>query len=87
MTRMSIDVPADLHQMIKLHAMFNHQTIRDFVVSNIEKVIKKTQAGECKKCRGREVNAETARVLEESEAGIGLTEYKNMEEFWKEMGC
>jgi len=80
MTRMSIDVSKELHQMIKIHAMFDHKTIRDFVVSAIEGAINK-------KHKTQEVNAETRKVLLESEAGIGLTRYNNMDEFFKEIGC
>ena len=80
MTRMSIDVSKELHKMIKIHAMFDHKTIRDFVVSAIEGAINK-------KHKTREVNAETRKVLLESEQNIGINHYDSVDDLFKKFRC
>ena len=79
MTRMSIDVPTEFHQAIKLHATFNHQTIRDFVVSALEGVIRKKE-------KRSEVNAETKQAFLESDQNIGITYYDSVDDLFKKFG-
>ena len=64
MTRMSIDVPNDLHKMIKFSSTVYDQTIRDFVVEAIRDRLAKKSKLKAK------INKTTKRTLDKSDRGI-----------------
>jgi predicted transcriptional regulator len=89
MTRMSIDVPTDLHQMIKSIAAVERRTMRDLVVEAIttqlkEKVEAQQQAFAS---QYREVNDLTRLTLEKADRGKELHQYNSLDDFIAEMNA
>ena len=86
-TRMSIDVPKDLHELIKSAASFERKIIRDFVVEAVKKRLE-TNVEEQKqelKTKYRKLNALTAQTLEKTDRGEDLHYYDSFKEFMAEI--
>lgn len=78
MTRMSIDVPLDMHKMIKYSATFHEQTIREYVIEAIRKRLSAE--------RVKTPNATTRRTMKKTDQAKELHAYKSYDDFLKEMG-
>ena len=86
-TRMSIDVPKELHQLIKFAASFEDKTIRDFVVeavkTRLEISVEKQKIA--LKTKYRKLNALTAQTLEKTDQGEDVDYYESFEDFLAEV--
>ena len=88
-TRVSIDVPKELHERIKSAASFEHKTIRYFVVEAVKKrleVIIEEQKTDLK-TKSRGLNALTVQTLEKTDQGEDLYEYESVDAFFAEMAA
>jgi uncharacterized protein (DUF1778 family) len=87
MTRMSIDVPKDLHELIKSVASFEHKTIRDFVVEAVKKQLEVSvkEQKQALKTKYRRLNALTAQTLEKTDRGEDVHYYDSFEDFLAEV--
>ena len=86
-TRMSIDVPKELHELIKSAASFEHKTIRDFVVEAVKQRLEVNveEQKQALKARYRKLNALTAQTFEKTDRGEDLYEYESVDAFFAEM--
>jgi uncharacterized protein (UPF0335 family) len=82
MKRLSIDIPNELHHMLKVHASYKECKIKDFVTKAIQSAIKIEQKPRISK---NIPNAETIKTFEESKQGIGLQEFTSVEDMFNEI--
>ena len=75
MTRLSIDIPNELHHYLKIHTARNKVTVVDFVRDAIYKKIDQEKVP----------NRETIKAIEESRKGIGITKNSSVEEMFNEI--
>jgi hypothetical protein len=74
-SRLSIEVPADLHRQLKLLAAFYHTTITDLVLRClVENLVSKNVP-----------NEETLRIFAETDRGENLTLYENIDELFENL--
>lgn len=71
--RLSIDLNEQQHQAIKAYAALNGMTIKDFVIARVFTEDMKV------------FNEKTQKVLSDSQAGEGLTRYKDLNDFMADM--
>ncbi len=85
--RLSIDVPVELHDLIKKVASFEQKTMRDFVVEAVKEQLKdKVEIQkQAMKSEYRRLNELTRRTLEMADRGEDLHEYENLADFIAEM--
>lgn len=75
MTRLSIDIPEELHHYLKIHTAHRKETIMNFVRQAI-----------CNKIDQEKVpNKQTVRALKESRNGIGVTRNVSVKEMMHEI--
>ena len=77
--RMSIDVPKDLHKIIKVHALLQSQSIKEYVIKAISKQINADNSNLV-------LNKKTTQILEESDSGLNLNKYNNLEDLYTKLG-
>jgi uncharacterized protein (DUF1778 family) len=81
--RMSIDVPKELHQLIKHTVAFEKQTIKDFVIDAIrfrlQERVKAQQ--EALSAQYKELSELTRLTLEKSDRGEDLETYESVDAF------
>ena len=82
MKRLSIDIPNELHHMLKIHTSYKECKIKDFVTKAIQNKIKLEQQVYISK---NIPNAETIKTFEESDQGIGITKNSSVEEMFNEI--
>ena len=75
MTRLSIDIPNELHHYLKIHTARTKVTVVDFVRDAIYKKIDQEKVP----------NRETIKAIEESRKGIGITSFSSKEDFLKHL--
>ena len=75
MTRLSIDIPNELHHCLKIHTARKKVTVVDFVRDAIYKKIDQEKVP----------NRETIKAIEESRKGIGITKNSSVEEMFNEI--
>ena len=75
MTRLSIDIPNELHHYLKIHTARKKVTVVDFVRDAIYKKIDQEKVP----------NKETLKAIEESKKGIGITKNSSVEEMFNEI--
>lgn len=75
MTRLSIDIPNELHHYLKIHTARKKVTVVDFVRDAIYKKIDQEKIP----------NRETIKAIEESRKGIGITCFSSKEDFLKHL--
>ena len=83
--RMSIDVPKELHQLVKSSASFEKRTIRDFVIEAIRDRLK-VQIGaqqQALAAQYKELTELTRITLEKSDRGEELETYESVDAFFK----
>lgn len=72
LTRLTIDLPSEMHRMIKAHATLSDLTIKDFIIETIgmrfneEKSLKKTAPKKVEKFSKNKMNAKTIAVISDS---------------------
>ena len=83
--RMSIDVPKDLHRLIKSSASFEKQSIRDFVIEAIRDRLKEKVEAQQQAliAQYQELSELTRITLEKSDRGEELEAYPSVEAFFK----
>jgi len=70
MTRLSIDIPNELHHYLKIHTARKKVTVVDFVRDAIYKKIDQEKIP----------NRETIKAIEESRKGVGINEYSSFKD-------
>ncbi len=75
MTRLSIDIPNELHQFLKIHTAYKKDTIMNFVREAI--YIRIDQE--------KKLNEESVNVLKESSKGLNINTYSSYEEMYKKL--
>ena len=85
--RMSVDVPKELHELIKSAASFEHKTLRDFVIEAVKSRLEvsiPTQKRELA-AQYRKLNELTRKTLAKTDRGEDLYEYESIDAFFAEM--
>ena len=82
MKRLSIDIPNELHHMLKVHTSYKGCKIKDFVTKAIQNKIKLEQQVHISK---NIPNAETIKTFEESDQGIGITKFASVKDMFNEI--
>lgn len=75
MTRLSIDIPNELHHFLKIHTAHKNDTIMNFVREAIFSKIEQE----------KELNAESIKILEESAKGLNINKYSSYKEMYKKL--
>lgn len=82
--RMSIDVPKELHQLIKFSASFEKRSIRDFVIEAIRQSLTEKVAAQQQALaeQYQELSELTRITLEKSDRGEELETYPSVDAFF-----
>lgn len=85
--RLSIDVPKELHQLIKYTVVLEKQSIKDFVIDAIRLRLKeKVEAQQwALTTRYKELSELTRTTLEKSDRGEELETYPSVEAFFQSL--
>lgn len=75
MTRLSIDIPNELHQFLKVHTAYKNDTIMNFVREAIYTKLEQE----------KELNVESIKTLEESKKGLNINKYSSYKEMYKKL--
>ncbi|MCC8369472.1 MAG: hypothetical protein LN573_05370 [Rickettsia endosymbiont of Oxypoda opaca] len=75
MTRLSIDIPNELHQFLKVHIAYKNDTIMNFVREAIYNKLEQE----------KELNVESIKALEESKKGLNISKYSSYKEMYKKL--
>ncbi|WP_367364511.1 hypothetical protein [Candidatus Tisiphia endosymbiont of Nedyus quadrimaculatus] len=75
MTRLSIDIPNELHQFLKIHTAYRKDTIMNFVREAIYIRIHQE----------KKLNEESVKTLKESREGLNINTYPSYEEMYKKL--
>jgi len=75
MTRLSIDIPNELHHFLKVHTAYKNDTIMNFVREAIYNKIEQE----------KELNAESIKILEESAKDLNINKYSSYKEMYKKL--
>ncbi|MGL4226559.1 MAG: hypothetical protein ACRCRR_02970 [Rickettsia sp.] len=75
MTRLSIDIPNELHQFLKVHTAYKHDTIMNFVREAIYTKLEQE----------KELNVKSIKALEESKKGLNINQYSSYKEMYKKL--
>ncbi|WP_341757558.1 hypothetical protein [Candidatus Tisiphia endosymbiont of Ditula angustiorana] len=75
MTRLSIDIPNELHQFLKIHTAYRKDTIMNFVREAIYIRIHQE----------KKLNEESVKTLKESSEGLNINIYPSYEEMYKKL--
>lgn len=82
--RLSVDCTEQERMYIKMLATKKHMTISEYLLSFARKEMPKCGGNHCN--RIHEPNAETARVLKETDEGKNLIEHETLDDFWDALG-
>ena len=85
--RMSIDVPKELHQLVKYTVAFEKQSIKDFVINAIRDQLKKKVEAQQQALAAqyKELSELTRITLEKSDRGEELETYESVDAFFKHL--
>lgn len=75
-TRLSVEIPIKEHRKLKILAEANGLTLRELVLTVLEPVLYPK----------KKPNATTLRAMEETEKGIGLKMYEDVDHLWDALG-
>ncbi len=75
-TRLSVEIPKKDHRKLKILADANGLTLKEFVLSALEPIL----------YPNKKPNKTTQKAIEDTESGIGLTTYENIEQMWDVLG-
>ena len=75
MTRLSIDIPTELHHFLKIHTAHKNDTIVNFVREAIYSKVEQEKL----------LNAESIKILEESAKGLNINKYSSYKEMYKKL--
>lgn len=83
--RMSIDVPKELHQLIKYTVAFERQSIKDFVIDAVRDRLKERVEAQQKALatQYKELSELTRITLEKSDRGEELETYESVDAFFR----
>ena len=84
-TRISVDMPNDLHKMMKHIAIHNEVSVRDYVIEAIQEKMRKEAPTKTRK-KTLKGAALTLKTIADSKKGIGLKHYKSLDDFFAEFG-
>ena len=76
MTRLSVDIPVKAHRKLKIIAEANGLTLRELVLSVLEPVLHPK----------KKPNAKTRKAIKDTEKGIGLKTYEEVDQLWDALG-
>lgn len=65
-TRLTIDLPTQMHRLIKAHATLNDRSIKDFIIETIEMRFTEEKITKKDKVSKNQMNAKTIAVIEDS---------------------
>jgi hypothetical protein len=75
-TRLSVEIPSNLHKKLKILANANGLTLREFILAVLEPILHPK----------KKLNKTTKKAIEDTEKGIGLKTYKNIDQMWEDLG-
>jgi hypothetical protein len=75
MTRLSIDIPNELHHFLKIHTAYKNDTIMNYVREAIYTRVEQE----------KELNQESIKALEESKLGLNINRYSSYKEMYKKL--
>jgi hypothetical protein len=85
-TRLVLSCTEEEKRYIRVLAAIENKTVSDYLLDGPRKKIPSVKC-DFPECNGvHEPNEETAKVLRETDAGIGLESHESLEDFWKAMG-
>jgi hypothetical protein len=85
-TRLVLSCTEEEKRYIRVLAAIENKTVSDYLLDEPRKKIPSVKC-DFPGCNGtHEPNEETAKVLRETDAGIGLESHDSLEAFWKAMG-
>lgn len=82
MKRLSIDIPNELHHLLKVHTSYTGCKIKDFVTMAIKNGINTEQKPRISK---NIPNAETIKAFEDSAKGIGVRRFDSVEDMFNDL--
>lgn len=75
-TRLSVEIPSNEHKKLKILADANGLTLRDFILIILDPILHPK----------KKPNKTTRKAIEDTEKGIGLKTYKNIDQMWEALG-
>jgi|GEM_PF-5806022 len=75
MTRLSIDIPVELHHFLKVHTAHKNDTIVNFVREAIYSKVEQEKV----------LNVESIKILKESTKGLNMNKYSSYKEMYKKL--
>ncbi len=65
-TRLTIDLPSNMHRMVKAHATLSDVSIKDFIIETIEMRFGEEKTAKKDRISKNQMNAKTIAVIEDS---------------------
>lgn len=85
-TRLTIDLPSNMHRMIKAHATLSDLSIKDFIIETVEMRFSSEKAIKKDKISKNKMNAKTIAVIENSiKNHHKLKSFSNVDEMMKDL--
>ncbi len=75
-TRLSVEISKNEHKKLKVLADVNGLTLKEFILAVLEPILYPK----------KKPNKATLKAIEDTEKGIGLKTYKNIDEMWETLG-
>ncbi len=75
-TRLSVEIPRNEHKKLKILADANGLTLKEFILAVLEPILYPK----------KKPNKATMKAIEDTEKGIGLKTYKNIDQMWEALG-
>jgi plasmid stability protein len=82
-TRMTVELPKELHRKAKALAALHGKSVRELIISGLNQQIEEISQDQPKSHKGRKPNAETRKVLDEIIKGEGRIQCDSLDEFFK----
>lgn len=84
-TRMTVELPTDLHRKAKSLAALHGKSIRELIISGLDRQLEEMGQSECPYKNCGIPNAETRKVLDEVMRGECLIKCNSLDEFFKKV--
>ena len=75
-TRLSVEIPSNAHKKLKILADAMGITLKEFILGVLEPILYPK----------KKPNKVTMKAIKDTEKGIGLKTYKNIDEMWEALG-
>lgn len=82
-TRMTVELPKDLHRKAKALAALHGKSIKELIISGLNRQIEEISQDQPKSRKKNAPNSETRKVLDEIIRGEGLIQCDSLDEFFK----